>query len=336
MSLKESLTTWAALRAGVVKPRTRDYHQELIEFIGRTWPEKFSAPAGEISEADVGGFIGRIAWLSDSRFNGIVTMLRAVLPAAQKVRRRRLRIKERPLLDQLEFSRLLDELDGRPQSHAGLVIRFLSHTGMRIAEARRLKWQDVREDFLLVPGTVSKNGRPRAIPFVNGVRGVLQRLQELAGDRETVLPQAECKRSLATACARAGVPHLSHHDFRHLFATRCIQSGVDLPTADGSIGHVSDFIYDDTDWAIRYLVVETHNWWPGGKAFVLIAIHWIDEVDWFDSTVSTKLTRDVIKNSPAYDDSMPIDRRYEVVLHQFYDKHGYWSDAGADEPVASE
>ena len=111
--------------------------------------------------------------------------------------------------------------------------------------------------------------------------------------------------------------------------------GYHLKTADGSIGHVSDFIYDYTDWAIRYLVVETHNWWPGGKA-VLIAIHWIDEVDWFDSTVSTALTRDDIKNSPAYDDSMPIDRRYEVVLHQFYDKHGYWSDAGADEPVASE
>lgn len=120
----------------------------------------------------------------------------------------------------------------------------------------------------------------------------------------------------------------------HLRSTDEVK-GYHLKTADGSIGHVSDFIYDDTDWAIRYLVVETHNWWPGGKA-VLIAIHWIDEVDWFDSTVSTALTRDVIKNSPAYDDSMPIDRRYEVVLHQFYDKHGYWSDAGADEPVASE
>jgi hypothetical protein len=120
----------------------------------------------------------------------------------------------------------------------------------------------------------------------------------------------------------------------HLRSTDEVK-GYHLKTADGSIGHVSDFIYDDTDWAIRYLVVETHNWWPGGKA-VLIAIHWIDGVDWFDSTVSTAFTRDVIKNSPAYDDSMPIDRPYEVVLHQFYDKHGYWSDPGADERVASD
>jgi len=237
MTFKKSLSTWAALRLPVVKPRTREYHQELIEFIGRNWPQKFERPIEEISEADIGEFIGRIAWLSDSRFNGIVTMLRAVLPAAKKVRRRRLRIKERPLLSQLEFSRLLEELDGRPQSHAGLVIRFLSHTGLRIAEARRIRWEHVHEDCVLVPGSASKSGRPRVVPFVNGVRDALQGLRGLAGDREAVLPQAECKRSLQTACRRADLPRLSHHDFRHLFATRCIESGVDLPTVARWLGH---------------------------------------------------------------------------------------------------
>ena len=99
MIFKNCLSTWAALRAGVVKPRTRDYHQEMIEFIGRTWPGKFGAPAAEISEADVGEFVSRIAWLSDSRFNGIQTMLHAVLPAAKTCVAGRLRIKERPLLN---------------------------------------------------------------------------------------------------------------------------------------------------------------------------------------------------------------------------------------------
>jgi hypothetical protein len=120
----------------------------------------------------------------------------------------------------------------------------------------------------------------------------------------------------------------------HLRSTDEVK-GYRLKTADGSIGHVSDFIYDDTDWAFRYLVVDTHNWWPGGKA-VLIAIHWIDKVDWFESTVSTALTRELIKKSPAYDDSMPIGRHYEVVLHRFYDKHGYWSDTDTYERVASQ
>ena len=52
-----------------------------------------------------------------------------------------------------------------------------------------------------------------------------------------MLPQAECKRSLQQACKAAELPRLSHHDFRHLFATRCIQSGVDIPTVARWLGH---------------------------------------------------------------------------------------------------
>ncbi|MDE2100746.1 MAG: site-specific integrase [Patescibacteria group bacterium] len=237
MTLQTSLRTWAALRAGVVKPRTREYHRELIEFIGRHWPEKLQTKVIEITDQDLGVFIGRIERLSDTRFNGIVTMLRGTIPRAKNLRRRRLRIKERPCLNQFEFARLLTELDTRPQSHAGLVIRFLAHTGLRIEEARRLKWSDVREDSFLVPGAVAKNGRPRVIPFVNGIRLILEDLREATGGTADVLPQAECKRSLQTACRRAGVARLSHHSFRHHFATRCIESGVDLPTVARWLGH---------------------------------------------------------------------------------------------------
>ncbi|MGF6604110.1 hypothetical protein P3T23_008865 [Paraburkholderia sp. GAS448] len=111
----------------------------------------------------------------------------------------------------------------------------------------------------------------------------------------------------------------------HLRSTDAVK-GYHLETADGSLGHVSDFIYDDEAWAIRYLIVDTHNWWPGGKE-VLIATDWIHTVDWFASTVSTSLTREVIQHSPLYDKSVPIHRSYEVALHQFYGKHGYWSNA---------
>jgi PRC-barrel domain len=112
----------------------------------------------------------------------------------------------------------------------------------------------------------------------------------------------------------------------HLRSTDEVK-GYHLETLDGSIGHVSGFIYDDEAWAIRYLCIDTRNWWPGGKE-VLVATHWIDQVDWFASTVSTTLTRDAIQRSPEYDDSIPIHRSYEVALHEFYGKQGYWSEAG--------
>jgi integrase len=218
------------LRAGVVKPRTRKYHQEVISYIGRNWPEKFLEDVDHISAQDLGLIIGRISSLSDSRFNAIVTMFRATIPAAKNLKRRRLRLKERPLVNQLQFSRLLKELDGRPRSHAGLIVRFLAHTGLRINEARQMRWEHVQEDFFLLPGSVTKNDKTRAIPFVNGIRKILKALRDVAGDRAMVIPQAECKRSLRTACELAGLHRLTHHDFRHLFTTRCIESGVDIPT----------------------------------------------------------------------------------------------------------
>jgi integrase len=43
--------------------------------------------------------------------------------------------------------------------------------------------------------------------------------------------------SLRSACGVVGVPPLTHHDLRHLFATRCIESGVDFPTVSRWLGH---------------------------------------------------------------------------------------------------
>jgi len=87
-----------------------------------------------------------------------------VTTAARLLKRRPVRLKDRALLSRAEFDRLLLELDGRPQSHAGLVIRLLAHTGLRINEARQLRWSDVGENFILAPGSITKNGRPRSIP----------------------------------------------------------------------------------------------------------------------------------------------------------------------------
>jgi integrase len=47
----------------------------------------------------------------------------------------------------------------------------------------------------------------------------------------------ECQLAMNTATAKLGLPHLTHHDLRHLFATRCIESGVDIPTVSRWLGH---------------------------------------------------------------------------------------------------
>ena len=54
--------------------------------------------------------------------------------------------------------------------------------------------------------------------------------------------------------------------------------GHHIQATDGEIGHVEDFIIDDETWAIRYLIVDTQNWWPGKK--VLVSPQWIERVSW--------------------------------------------------------
>lgn len=102
-----------------------------------------------------------------------------------------------------------------------------------------------------------------------------------------------------------------------------VVTGYEIRAPDESIGHVKDFVFEDQSWAIRYVVVDTRNWWPGGRK-VLVATHWIDRIDWAMNTVHVTLTREQIKNSPEYHEKMAIDRDYEQRLHAGYNRNGYW------------
>jgi sporulation protein YlmC with PRC-barrel domain len=98
--------------------------------------------------------------------------------------------------------------------------------------------------------------------------------------------------------------------------------GYHIQARDGSIGHVEDFLIDTDTWHIRYMVVDTRNWWPGKK--VLVSPKWIQAVHWDGADVSVDLTRDQIKTSPEYDASQPIPRDYESRLHDHYGRPAYW------------
>ena len=113
----------------------------------------------------------------------------------------------------------------------------------------------------------------------------------------------------------------------HLRSTHAV-SGHHIQALDGEVGHVEDFIIDDETWAIRYLIIDTHNWWPGKK--VLVSPQWIERVNWIERKVFVNLSRDAIKRSPGYtDESMP-SRDYETGLYLHYNHLGYW----LDEPAA--
>jgi hypothetical protein len=113
-----------------------------------------------------------------------------------------------------------------------------------------------------------------------------------------------------------------------LVGTKCnttpTTAGHRIQARDGEIGDVEDFVIDDDTWAIRYLIVDTGNWWPGKK--VLISTPWIERISWELSTVFINLTREAIKQGPEYTEEALITRDYKTRLHRHYNRQGYWAD----------
>jgi hypothetical protein len=124
---------------------------------------------------------------------------------------------------------------------------------------------------------------------------------------------------LAATDAAVLAPH--QHDDPHLRSGNAVMRYY-VHASDGDIGHVAGFLVDEKSWAIRYLIVNTSNWWMGHE--VLIAPQWIEQVDWAQCTVSVGLTRDAVQHSPPYDPAAPLDREQEAAIHRHYGRAGYW------------
>jgi len=107
----------------------------------------------------------------------------------------------------------------------------------------------------------------------------------------------------------------------HLRSTKEVM-GYHIQATNGEIGHVEEFIVDDADWNIRYMVVDTQNWLPGKK--VLVSPGWIKRVSWAESKVYIELPIELIKDSPEYNPSDPVNREYEEGLYDYYGRTKYW------------
>ena len=130
----------------------------------------------------------------------------------------------------------------------------------------------------------------------------------------------------ARSSARRSAPRaatLRKGEDPHLRSSKVVLT-YNVEASDGDIGHVEDMLVDEETWAIRYIVVNTSNWWLGHQ--VLIAPQWIQDVRWSDDTVSVNLTRQAVKDAPPYDPTALLDRDQELGIHAHYGRSAYWVD----------
>ena len=99
-------------------------------------------------------------------------------------------------------------------------------------------------------------------------------------------------------------------------------TGYFLRATDGEIGNVIDFVIDDSEWTIRYLVVDTGKWLPDRQ--VLIVPQWITSVHWEKKECDVDVSQEQVRNAPEYDPARPVNREYEIRLYDYYGRPHGW------------
>lgn len=260
-----------------LEPASREARLRPVATLRRTWPELFDMEIRRIQPVSVKNYMSdfdRGRWPyrptgaksktvpgnSPSSFNKLVTCLRSVFdiaiaqhviaknPAAdltyKPLRRKLLR-----LPNKTQFGKIVHHIRTRAGKGriAADLVEGLSYSGMRVEEANALTWGDLDHErrMLTVNGTKTE-GSARVIPMTPAFHDLTSRIRahrEAVWGRNTlstepVFEASEALTSLAKACEAVGVKKMTHHDLRHLFATTCIESGVDIPTVAGWLGHV--------------------------------------------------------------------------------------------------
>ena len=107
--------------------------------------------------------------------------------------------------------------------------------------------------------------------------------------------------------------------------------GSSLSGRDGSVGSVSDLLFDDGLWTIRWAVVDTGRWLPGRKVLVIPSVLRPSAVSTAEFEID--LDREQMRQSPSLADDAPVSRQHEAALLRYYNWPPYWKPADSFAPA---
>jgi integrase len=246
-----------------LKPRSVEYNERVAACLLKSWPALAETDMKKLTKEECLEWRARFGQkYSPTVTNGALSLLRRVLdiaveagirydnPAkAKEVKRARVRKKELRLPEPDQFLALVKHVRGTGSGqggHCSDAIEFFSYCGTRLTEASRVFGRDCdfkRGEIVIRgdPETGTKNWEIRRVPMIPEMRKLLERLKAERGEQDflnnPVCHVRKFNRSLKNACKHLGLHHLTHHDLRHLFATRSIESGVPIPTVAKWLGH---------------------------------------------------------------------------------------------------
>ncbi len=239
-----------------ITPSTRRYRKETLAALWSSWPELRKTDVRRVSVRDVEDWAQRFAKkYSATRYNATLDTLRSLFRIAHESGARldnptdkigRMTVKQKLLVlpEREQFSPFVTAVrtaGGRFSNDCADFIEFLAYVGARKNEASHVVWSDVdffRERIHL---RITKGGKPRFVPMIPAAKALLARLQTERTEAQpstSILRVKECQKAMDRAAKLVGIARITHHDLRHLFATQCIESGVDIPTVSRWMGHL--------------------------------------------------------------------------------------------------
>jgi integrase len=239
-----------------IAPATKRYRDYCLKALEKSWPELAKSPLSKITARQCQEWAARFAPTVDEQyFNNTLGTLREILRTggfgdknpAMAVSRIGVKPKQLRLPEPDQFTQIIETVatsGAGQQKNCADFIRFLAFSGCRLSEAKEVKWADVDLDrgFIRVKNAkrkiTSNKSETRLVPIIDEMRELITRLKQAAPQpTDAVCRVFECEKSLTRACNVLGIDRITHHDLRHLFATRCIESGVDIPTVSRWLGH---------------------------------------------------------------------------------------------------
>ena len=104
-----------------------------------------------------------------------------------------------------------------------------------------------------------------------------------------------------------------------------VLKGYEIEASDGAIGSVSDFLFDDRTWKVRWLVVDAGNWLTG--RLVLVHPSVIGRADYIRRVLPVKLTKARVAASPYIIRDQPVSRQNENNLYDHYGWDPVWGSS---------
>ena len=247
-----------------LKPATKHYWNQVVTALLASWPDLAERKLSKVTEIDARDWAAAYqTQVSATRFNNTVDCLRAIFalgikeglifndPAAElgkvRVRAKQLELPRREQFTALVFA--VRSAGAWCSLQCGDLIEFLTFSGCRLSEAGHLRWTDIDLEGGMIwvngdPLTGTKNWERRQVPISSAMQRLLEDLRSNPRtirdskrlNANFVLAVTECQKAIDAACAKLGIKRIVHHDLRHLFATACIESGIDIPTVAKWLG----------------------------------------------------------------------------------------------------